>query len=268
MNLPKELQPYQAQIEKSALEHIQIQLVESETELKLTQSKVGGFPYLPQEIAYPRDTENKPMLLLAQLNFEEIPHIQHFPMSGILQFYIATNDVCGIDFDNLTIQTNFRVLFHPIIDLSNCQNDFSFLERIPNEDFYILGRNEYALQFEKSIDYVPAQVINFETFLGMSEQDFFAQFDDKEDEICELYWETFKSEGHKIGGYPYFVQDDPREHQKQYRIYNTLLFQLDSDFQEQDRVLWGDAGVGNFFISLEDLQNLNFSNVLYTWDCC
>ena len=265
MNLPKELQPYQAQIEKSALEYVQIQLVESETNLELTQSKVGGLPYLPHEIAYPRDTENEPMLLLAQLNFAEIPHLQHFPKSGILQFYIAMDDVCGIDFDNLTTQTNFRVLFHPTIDLSNCQNDFSFLEGIQNEDFYLLEQNEYALQFKKSIDYVSAQTIDFETFFGADAWDFFTQLGEKRDEIHELYWETFQSEGHKIGGYPFFTQGDPRERQKQYKAYNILLFQLDSD---GDRVLWGDSGVGNFFISLEDLQNLNFDNILYTWDCC
>ena len=42
-----------------------------------------------------------------------------------------------------------------------------------------------------------------------------------------------------------------------------LLFQLDS----QDHILWGDSGVGNFFISKEDLKNKDFSHVRYNWDC-
>ena len=42
-----------------------------------------------------------------------------------------------------------------------------------------------------------------------------------------------------------------------------LLFQLDS----QDHILWGDSGVGNFFISKEDLKNKDFSHVRYYWDC-
>jgi len=31
--------------------------------------------------------------------------------------------------------------------------------------------------------------------------------------------------------------------------------------------MWGDCGVGNFFINIEDLKNLDFSDVLYNWDC-
>ena len=39
---------------------------------------------------------------------------------------------------------------------------------------------------------------------------------------------------------------------------------MDSD----DGILWGDAGVGNFFIDLEKLKQRDFSDVFYTWDCC
>ena len=71
---------------------------------------------------------------------------------------------------------------------------------------------------------------------------------------------------HQIGGYPYFTQDDPREENSPY---DFLLFQLDSDYaDEKDIVMWGDAGTGNFFISSEKLKNLDFSDVLYNWDCC
>ena len=33
-------------------------------------------------------------------------------------------------------------------------------------------------------------------------------------------------------------------------------------------ILWGDCGVANFFISRTDLEKLDFSRVLYNWDCC
>jgi uncharacterized protein YwqG len=32
-------------------------------------------------------------------------------------------------------------------------------------------------------------------------------------------------------------------------------------------VSFGDSGVANFFISPSDLERLDFSRVLYTWDC-
>ena len=63
----------------------------------------------------------------------------------------------------------------------------------------------------------------------------------------------------QIGGYPFFTQYDPRQEDNN----EVLLFQLDS----QDHILWGDSGVGNFFISKEDLKNKDFSHVRYNWDC-
>ena len=67
--------------------------------------------------------------------------------------------------------------------------------------------------------------------------------------------------GNKLLGYPFFTQYDPRDTKTKY---NTLLFQLDSD---NKNIMWGDFGVGNFFINNKDLENLNFSNVYFTWDC-
>ncbi|MBF1069181.1 MAG: DUF1963 domain-containing protein, partial [Prevotellaceae bacterium] len=51
--------------------------------------------------------------------------------------------------------------------------------------------------------------------------------------------------------------------------YDTLLFQLDSETVDEEEItMWGDCGVGNFFINCEDLKRLDFSNVVYNWDCC
>ena len=47
-------------------------------------------------------------------------------------------------------------------------------------------------------------------------------------------------------------------------IPNILLFQLDT----VEDIMWGDSGVGNFFIREEDLKNRDFTRVLYNWDCC
>lgn len=44
-----------------------------------------------------------------------------------------------------------------------------------------------------------------------------------------------------------------------------LLLQIDTD--DALNIMWGDAGVANFFIREKDLINLDFSNVVYNWDC-
>ena len=42
-----------------------------------------------------------PLYLLAQINFEQIPHIKDFPEKGLLQIFISGDDgVYGLDFDN------------------------------------------------------------------------------------------------------------------------------------------------------------------------
>ena len=66
--------------------------------------------------------------------------------------------------------------------------------------------------------------------------------------------------GHKLGGYPYFTQEDPRSAEGM-----ELLLQLDSD--DSVNMMWGDVGVGNFFIAPEDLKRGDFSRVAYSWDC-
>ena len=65
-------------------------------------------------------------------------------------------------------------------------------------------------------------------------------------------------------GYSYFTQEDPR-YNKKYIDYDTLLLQIDS---EGEFVMWGDAGIGNFFIPKKSLIEKDFNNFLYNWDCC
>ena len=46
--------------------------------------------------------EGRPLKLLAQLNFEKLPHLEGFPKKGILQFFAGCDDddVYGINFDD------------------------------------------------------------------------------------------------------------------------------------------------------------------------
>ena len=78
--------------------------------------------------------------------------------------------------------------------------------------------------------------------------------------------------GTHLLGHPLFVQEDPRTNDT---LYDVLLFQSDSYYgpithpsSSQTRyVLWGDAGIGSFFIRHEDLKEKRFDRVYYTWDC-
>ena len=39
------------------------------------------------------------------------------------------------------------------------------------------------------------------------------------------------------------------------------------DDYENGYIMWGDCGGCNFFINKDKLKNLDFSDVLYNWDC-
>jgi uncharacterized protein YwqG len=66
----------------------------------------------------------------------------------------------------------------------------------------------------------------------------------------------------KIGGYHYSQNNqDPRMSLSDWKD-SLLLVQ----FQNYESLSWGDVGSAQFFIRKEDLENLNFQNLLFHWD--
>ena len=97
-------------------------------------------------------------------------------------------------------------------------------------------------------------------------------------ETVEDYFANERTAGSRIGGYPHFCQWDPRIRSTEGEYYNILLLQIDSEGwrekdwwkdeeQAKDVIMWGDAGVANFFITPEDLARLDFSRLIFNWDC-
>lgn len=258
--LPDALEPYRAILETTQKEYIRISLQKEET--ALTQSKFGGFPYFPKTQEYPLDEHGMPMFLLAQINFEEMPAIEPYPTRGILQFYISyEDDVYGMDFDDSTNQQNFRVLYHEhLLPLEELMQDFSFLPQSHEDTLPFIG--EKRIVFERNEEFVSLSDYQYTEKIGEQldlEQAVNGQ------ELWDVYSETIHSAGHKIGGYAFFTQCDPREDDNTYGQHRHLLLQIDSD--DEQNIIWGDVGVANFFITEEDLKNKQFEKVLYTWDC-
>lgn len=230
----------------------------SDADTSIIGSKFGGNPYLPPDVAYPTDVEQQPLYLLAQINCSELPPLGDFPPQGILQFYIADDDLYGMDPEQPTNPDYFRVLYHPEIDAKNCQKDFSFLPYF--DDMPLDGI--YPLSFERSEAPVSLQDVRFDRTFEESPYVFFDQFGADAVEVKGTYARLSQAHGHKIGGYAHFTQEDPRFEQKEYED-AVLLLQIDSD---DEGINWGDQGVANFFILPEDLKNRDFSRVLYNWD--
>ncbi|MCB0528469.1 MAG: DUF1963 domain-containing protein [Saprospiraceae bacterium] len=258
LSLPPAMEPFREQLLRTTLPFIRATAQASRATTPW-ESKVGGQPYLPQGIAWPASSDGRDLFFLAQINFADLPALLPFPQQGILQFYINDDDLYGMDFDDGANQDNFRVLYHrePVRDESRLQapapmlRDYDdLLPHHPDES--------YPLAFELSEEVAGMTDYRFYQQFGA---DFFQQFGPQEWDVMDAFGKAVRPQGHKIGGYAYFTQDDPRQAGDPM----LLLLQLDSD--EHMDLMWGDMGVGHFFIREKDLLALDFSRVLYDWDC-
>ncbi len=252
--LPEDLLPYESQIKGSVKSFIRI-TAQSNAETGLLQSKFGGQPYWPKAQDYPKDENGNPLHLLAQINWAEVSSIADFPEKGLLQFYVADDDMYGLNLDNLADQSNFRVVYFAEYNESTALTDFSFLDT--PKDFPLT--QAFALGFEEKKAPVAPEDIAFEQVFESSPYEFFGQFDEA---VKKAYMALAAPQGHKIGGYAHFTQEDPRFWEAVYEEYQLLL-QIDS---EGENINWGDRGIANFFIKPDDLQALDFTKVLYHWD--
>jgi uncharacterized protein YwqG len=251
-NLPKELLAYKEKIEATKQIYIPIELEKAE-DISLTTSKVGGYPYLPMDMEYPIGKDGVDLDFLAQINFAEMPPLQDYPTHGILQFYIDYE--MDIDYDD-ALNSNIKVIYHETIEQSY-QTQFPKLDEIRQDEAYLSPIDDNC-EFKMIFCSPEYEVVGYNDF----------RFDeiDMEESAVDAYWDTsFSGNGHKIGGYAFFTQTDPRYYKEnELGDYTHLLFQLDSD---EEGVMWGDMGVGNFFIRPQDLRNRDFSKVLFNWDC-
>ncbi|MGB7894556.1 MAG: YwqG family protein [Microcoleus sp.] len=267
--LSPELEKYRDSIEATIKPYIEIKTQKND-DVNWWQSKFGGFPYLPKGFEYPKTCDGKYLFLLAQLNFDEIPSLDGFPDRGILQFYIADDDLYGLNLDNSanadnhTIEDQFKIIYfpQPNFKVENIITNYDFLPQ--PESFPVNGC--CGLQFTKKYAPISTSDYQFTQILGSEIEELFMN-----SEIEDEYREISHSFGHKIGGYPYFTQDDARKYSntsEQKQKLDILLFQMDTDANETVDIMWGDSGVGNFFIDESALRELDFSKVLYNWDCC
>ena len=229
------------------------------------QSRFGGAAYWPKGEPWPTTPDGNPLFLLAQLNLDDMPPLAGYPDKGMLQFFIANDDLMGLRFasggqDAMTVATDpvgFRVIYHPEI-----LQDPSQIEQqppVPDDDVYLPLDGSYALHFAADTALPSPTDHRFDAVMEGT--------DDLPDDAHDILYDTYSAEGCHMGGYATFTQDDPRYGQTPGDW--LLLFQMDTVHDDEGvDIMWGDSGVGNFFIHREDLARRDFSRVWYNWDCC
>lgn len=210
-------------------------------------SKVGGTPFLLSESKIPF-VGGEYLKLAVQINFEEMDHIDPYPESGILQFWIGDMNRSNYEY--------FKVIYHDKDEISKGMSQEEVEEVYTNPDdtsglYPMYG--SFALEANPAKDeYMPNYIFN-----GLSD----LYLDDEE--VFNHFHKQLK--GCKIGGYSFTykclvceIDFDQTE--------SELLLQIDSMECGESSIIWGDLGIGHLSIEREDLENLEFGNVDFYWD--
>ena len=245
--------------------------VSASKEIKITDSKIEGIPYIPIGRKIPTNSKGQQFMFLAQINCEDLKGLEDFPQEGILQFWILGEDLLGLDFDDYTNRDGFDVIYYEKIEDYYSEDEFmemynpykfdlKYMETLiasePCKMKFSLEKQKESFNYEL-LDNLFKEVLEEEN-IGFNEKDKLYE------EVEKLYDDEFYEEivGTKCNGFPFFTQFEPRD-EEQMKKYDTSLFQIDSGKE----VMIGDSGVMHFFINREKLKNKDFSDIFYHWDC-
>lgn len=257
---------------------------EKADDLSLEESKFGGFPFVPLGGAIPTNAEGNQLALLAQINCAQLPENNMYPSDGWLQIWCLEDEMYGFWSDTIQPETNQKVLYIPAGTQGEpLERVVAMYQPYVSEDCPVWFINEQGAIWGMRLSFTHGQQgITYsdgrfrDLFLDRWNKRYPEQavenFYDLPDEIFENVVDIHDGSdcAHQLGGYPYFTQYDPRYEYDSAELakYTEVLFQIDSQFDTEWDMCWGDAGVRNFFISREDLEALDFSDLLYNFDCC
>ena len=279
----------------------------------ITDSHLGGVPYVPRDGQIPTDKNGHQLWLCAQINFSQLPELEGFPKVGIFQLFLSDWHLDGgfglASEGDGKIQDHWRAVYYPDVDetvteaeclakmavpweegsrtnmprtahhqdLEDIGEGYTYLWRTPSIPLKInfgpAEREAVSLddfRFHRLFDAALAEMHpeeNPESFrpYGIWDQT------EEEREALHRVREQSKNGGCKIGGFPLYLQGDPRENAPELEAWDTLLLQLDEDLtrypagsiKEMDLDLSG--GTLNVLIRSEDLARRDFSRLIARW---
>ncbi|MCD8486709.1 MAG: DUF1963 domain-containing protein [Desertifilum sp.] len=251
--LPAEFEPLRTLLETNLKPYIKIHETQvgrinqdsTGDPLTLWQSKIGGNPYFPKGLDYPRDpVSGEPMILFIQLNCAEVPQIKGFdlPKQGILQAYLG-----GIQYADAYADKRHSMLYFPEVseDINDLVTDFSFINARETLRWDYDEICSLTFSVERNLFWSSRYGEDFNIPAELSE--LFAEFSEWIDEY--LYENDSDKLGSKLAGHPDIHStineiEDAEE--------GRLLIEL-NPFESDDWLFW--------FILDEDLKKRNFSQV-------
>lgn len=256
-------------------EYINI-VLEANDNLSVVDSKFGGIPYIAKDSDVPKDSNDMQLALLAQINCTELPENDLYPKEGLIQFWISRNDDFGLN-NKKDYCVRYTKEIEDDITNEDVLNKYNLLNENNDEEYSPFNKKNtsFALKFKKGMSTITSNDFQFEELALQTIRELFPNenvkdlYDDLEREVFNTLFKAFTGVNHAIGAYPTFTQWDPRNPDEP-NAYGITLLQVDSQWESNSnsaQIMWGDCGVANFFINKEKLENLEFEDVLFNWDC-
>lgn len=110
----------------------------SRTPFAITDSHLGGVPYVPHREEIPTDLGGSQLWLCAQINFAQMPAIEGFPREGLLQIFLSDRRIDG-GFGLRSagagrVQDYWRAVYYPEIDWTVTEEECRAKMVIPWEE--------------------------------------------------------------------------------------------------------------------------------------
>ncbi|MDO4686233.1 MAG: YwqG family protein [Corynebacterium sp.] len=221
-----------------------------------TGSRIVGPAFISEAFPWPINPEDsQPLCFIAQLNLAQLPPLDGYPHSGLLQFFHIPG--CEASTEN-----NCVVRLVPESEFER-----GHLEQEPEPQSFTLSKGyfevqgQYYDQFPTNNDYRLPEIPDPNHMDGDEPIDV-------EDISLELL--NLNPTDHIFGaGWASFIFADPRYYPENGITGWELLFQVYPlyDPVSKAELELGDAGVINFFIHPEDRRNQDFSRVRCHVDC-
>ena len=275
---------------------IRLKVTLPDAPLPQTASKFGGRPYLPAGEVPPTNEKGEPLGMIAQINCADLPENDIYPATGLLQFWINPNDeecLWGYDYENPLSQKNHRIVYYETLGEPNPDAPFPTVDW--DEGGWPIGgfdcesgplEIEYGMTFEVREQGVTASGYDYYDVFGAKWDETYPdellpeahenpyKNQPRREALYELT-EPFESEEEysHVGGYPFFVQNDPRDEFEELRGHTVNLLTIVSESENEENedeeieIMWGDAGAANWLITPEALVARDFSQVVFEWAC-
>lgn len=209
-----------------------------------TDSKMGGFPYLPNGASVPKDENGKPMVLFIQLNLEGLEPLEgypvDFPTKGILQVFMAENSE--------EYPTPHKVVFYDSI------GEFQPDDGSADENEWVTSA--FKLKAKKAVSILP---VRFMTIGDQMLSSIYKKVDVYHDMIADEINKCVPAA--TFAGHADTTQSADFDYME-----NIVLFKINSELD--GRICIGDAGILVAGIPFDALEELDFDRAFVDWDCC